>query len=94
MRVREKVWKALRATFLQVSVIRSRSTRTTTAQILSPELSQGISVHRVDRVDVVARESQTVAAPQHANIVPAFTAGEVDAGGNGEAVGRSRRPDA
>lgn len=47
-----------------------RLKRKVVVKVLSPELAQGISVERFER------EIQTVAALQHANIVPVHTAGE------------------
>ena len=47
-----------------------RLKRRVVVKVLSPELAQGISVERFER------EIQTVAALQHANIVPVHTAGE------------------
>ncbi|MEQ1692292.1 MAG: serine/threonine-protein kinase, partial [Gemmatimonas sp.] len=47
-----------------------RLRRKVVVKVLSPELAQGISVERFER------EIQTVAALQHANIVPVHTAGE------------------
>ena len=47
-----------------------RLRRKVVVKVLSPELAQGISVERFER------EIQTVAALQHANIVPVHTAGD------------------
>ncbi|MBX9928130.1 MAG: protein kinase [Gemmatimonadaceae bacterium] len=47
-----------------------RLKRKVVVKVLSPELAQGISVERFER------EIQTVAALQHANIVPVHTAGD------------------
>ena len=47
-----------------------RLKRRVVIKVLSPELAQGISVERFER------EIQTVAALQHANIVPVLTAGD------------------
>ena len=47
-----------------------RLRRKVVVKVLSPELAQGISVERFER------EIQTVAALQHANIVPVLTAGD------------------
>jgi serine/threonine-protein kinase len=47
-----------------------RLKRKVVVKVLSPELAQGISVERFER------EIQTVAALQHANIVPVLTAGD------------------
>ena len=49
-----------------------RLNRKVVVKVLSPELAQGISVERFER------EIQTVAALQHANIVPVFTAGDTN----------------
>ena len=49
-----------------------RLRRKVVVKVLSPELAQGISVERFER------EIQTVAALQHANIVPVHTAGETN----------------
>jgi serine/threonine-protein kinase len=49
-----------------------RLKRKVVVKVLSPELAQGISVERFER------EIQTVAALQHANIVPVHTAGDTN----------------
>ena len=49
-----------------------RLRRKVVVKVLSPELAQGISVERFER------EIQTVAALQHANIVPVHTAGDTN----------------
>ena len=49
-----------------------RLKRRVVIKVLSPELAQGISVERFER------EIQTVAALQHANIVPVHTAGDTN----------------
>jgi tetratricopeptide (TPR) repeat protein len=49
-----------------------RLRRKVVVKVLSPELAQGISVERFER------EIQTVAALQHANIVPVFSAGDTN----------------
>jgi tetratricopeptide (TPR) repeat protein/tRNA A-37 threonylcarbamoyl transferase component Bud32 len=49
-----------------------RLKRKVVVKVLSPELAQGISVDRFER------EIQTVAALQHANIVPVHTAGDTN----------------
>ena len=49
-----------------------RLKRKVVVKVLSPELAQGISIERFER------EIQTVAALQHANIVPVFTAGDTN----------------
>jgi tetratricopeptide (TPR) repeat protein len=49
-----------------------RLRRKIVVKVLSPELAQGISVDRFER------EIQTVAALQHANIVPVFSAGDTN----------------
>ncbi|MFI5230728.1 MAG: protein kinase, partial [Gemmatimonadales bacterium] len=49
-----------------------RLKRQVVIKVLSPELAQGISVERFER------EIQTVAALQHANIVPVHTAGDTN----------------
>ncbi len=50
----------------------TRLKRKVVVKVLSPELAQGISVERFER------EIQTVAALQHANIVPVHTAGDTN----------------
>src|SRR6516162_1847669 len=50
----------------------TRLKRKVVVKVLSPELAQGISVERFER------EIQTVAALQHANIVPVLTAGDAN----------------
>ncbi len=50
----------------------TRLRRKVVVKVLSPELAQGISVERFER------EIQTVAALQHANIVPVHTAGDTN----------------
>ena len=49
-----------------------RLKRKVVVKVLSPELAQGISIERFER------EIQTVAALQHANIVPVHTAGDTN----------------
>ena len=50
----------------------TRLKRKVVVKVLSPELAQGISVERFER------EIQTVAALQHANIVPVYAAGDTN----------------
>ena len=50
----------------------TRLSRKVVVKVLSPELAQGISVERFER------EIQTVAALQHANIVPVYAAGDTN----------------
>ncbi len=58
----------------------TRLRRKVVVKVLSPELAQGLSVERFER------EIQTVAALQHANIVPVHTAGDPA----GDSVGLAR----